>query len=62
MMLSELLGDLKVKGWQWLGKQQSGAIQVILTPFKTICATEQLNHPKICSVLPFLGINAALYS
>lgn len=34
MMQSELLGDLKVNAWQWLGKQQSGTTQVILTPSK----------------------------
>jgi len=60
MMQSELLGDLKVNAWQWLGKQRSGATQVILTPSKPFVLLNNPNHPSICSVLPFVDINAIL--
>lgn len=58
MMQSELLRDLKVNAWQWLGEQQSGAAQVILTPSKPFVLPNSQKRPSICLVLPFLGINA----
>lgn len=48
MMQSELLGDLKVNAWQWLGKQQSGATQVILTPSKPFVLLNNPNYPSTC--------------
>lgn len=48
MMQSELLGDLKVNAWQWLGKQQSGATQVILTPSKPFVFLNNPTYPSIC--------------
>lgn len=52
-MQSEVLGDLKVNAWQWLGKQQSGATQVILTPSKAFVIQNNPNHPSICPEHPF---------
>lgn len=48
MMQSELLGDLQVNAWQWLGKQESGATQVILTPSKPFVFLNNPNYPSIC--------------
>lgn len=62
MMQSELLRDLKVNAWQWLDEQQSGAAQVILTPSKPFVLLNSQKHPRICLVLPFLGINAVTNS
>lgn len=61
MMQRALLRDLKVNDWQWLGDQQSGAAQVILTPSKPFMLLNSQNHPSICLVLPFLSNNAVTH-